>query len=42
MDKDMVSKDPIEFHLEEEPYKNRIDSYQINTNLIDVSRKNSL
>jgi len=23
----MVSLDPIKFHLEEEPYKDRIDSY---------------
>ncbi|KAE9587518.1 Acetyl-coenzyme A carboxylase carboxyl transferase subunit beta [Lupinus albus] len=28
MDEDMVSLDPIEFHSEEEPYKDRIDSYQ--------------
>ncbi|XP_058003276.1 acetyl-coenzyme A carboxylase carboxyl transferase subunit beta, chloroplastic-like [Hevea brasiliensis] len=27
MDEDMVSLDPIEFHLEEEPYKDHIDSY---------------
>lgn len=27
MDEDMVSMDPIEFHSEEEPYKDRIDSY---------------
>jgi acetyl-CoA carboxylase carboxyl transferase subunit beta len=29
----MVSLDPIEFNLEEEPYKDRIDSYQIKTGL---------
>ncbi|PHT42604.1 Ribulose bisphosphate carboxylase large chain [Capsicum baccatum] len=28
MDEDMVSLDPIEFHLEEKLYKDRIDSYQ--------------
>ncbi|KAM0931953.1 putative acetyl-CoA carboxylase [Dioscorea sansibarensis] len=28
MDEDMVSIDPIEFHSEEEPYRDRIDSYQ--------------
>lgn len=28
MDEDMVSLDPIEFNSEEEPYKDRIDSYQ--------------
>nr|YP_008963610.1 acetyl-CoA carboxylase beta subunit [Lupinus luteus]AGK82923.1 acetyl-CoA carboxylase beta subunit [Lupinus luteus] len=28
MDEDMVSLDPIEFHSEEDPYKDRIDSYQ--------------
>ncbi|KAG6579350.1 Acetyl-coenzyme A carboxylase carboxyl transferase subunit beta, chloroplastic, partial [Cucurbita argyrosperma subsp. sororia] len=33
MDEDMVSLDPIEFHSEEEPYKDRIDSYQIKTGL---------
>ena len=27
MDEDMISLDPIEFHSEEEPYKDRIDSY---------------
>lgn len=27
-DEDMVSLDPIEFHSEEEPYKDRLDSYQ--------------
>nr|YP_009161298.1 AccD [Wisteria floribunda]AJC10047.1 AccD [Wisteria floribunda]QJQ79578.1 acetyl-CoA carboxylase carboxyltransferase beta subunit [Wisteria brachybotrys]QJQ79817.1 acetyl-CoA carboxylase carboxyltransferase beta subunit [Wisteria floribunda]UJT97081.1 acetyl-CoA carboxylase carboxyltransferase beta subunit [Wisteria floribunda] len=33
MDEDMVSLDPIEFHSEEEPYQNRIDSYQKTTGL---------
>nr|ATL61374.1 acetyl-CoA carboxylase beta subunit [Plocama pendula] len=33
MDEDMVSLDPIEFHSEEEPYKDRIDSYQRKTGL---------
>nr|QJQ75547.1 acetyl-CoA carboxylase carboxyltransferase beta subunit [Glycyrrhiza asymmetrica] len=33
MDEDMVSVDPIEFHSEEEPYQNRIDSYQKKTGL---------
>jgi len=28
MDEDMVSLDPIGFHSEEEPYKDRIDFYQ--------------
>ena len=28
----MVSLDPIEFDSEEEPYKDRIDSYQRKTN----------
>ncbi|KAF9594350.1 hypothetical protein IFM89_030479 [Coptis chinensis] len=28
MDEDMVSVDSIEFHSEEEPYKDRIDSYK--------------
>nr|YP_010177839.1 acetyl-CoA carboxylase carboxyltransferase beta subunit [Breynia fruticosa]QST15700.1 acetyl-CoA carboxylase carboxyltransferase beta subunit [Breynia fruticosa] len=36
MDEDMVSLDPIEFHSEEEPYKNRIDSYQRKTGLTDT------
>ncbi|KAK3414040.1 hypothetical protein EUGRSUZ_I02537 [Eucalyptus grandis] len=36
MDEDMVSLDPIEFHLEEEPYKDRIDSYQRKTGLTDA------
>ncbi|KAK9145142.1 hypothetical protein Sjap_005045 [Stephania japonica] len=33
MDEDMVSIDPIEFHSEEEPYEDRIDSYQRETGL---------
>nr|YP_010629651.1 acetyl-CoA carboxylase beta subunit [Begonia oaxacana]WBN96610.1 acetyl-CoA carboxylase beta subunit [Begonia oaxacana] len=36
MDEDMVSLDPIEFHSEEEPYKDRIDSYQRNTGLTEA------
>nr|YP_010031049.1 AccD [Sarcodum scandens]QJQ79350.1 acetyl-CoA carboxylase carboxyltransferase beta subunit [Sarcodum scandens]QOV01918.1 AccD [Sarcodum scandens] len=36
MDEDMVSLDPIEFHSEEEPYKNRIDSYQKKTGLTEA------
>jgi acetyl-CoA carboxylase carboxyl transferase subunit beta len=36
MDEDMVSLDPIEFHLEEEPYKDRIDSYQRKTGLTEA------
>jgi len=31
MDEDMLSLDPIEFHSEEEPYKDHIDSYQRKT-----------
>nr|BEG71909.1 acetyl-CoA carboxylase beta subunit [Astragalus macropelmatus] len=33
MDEYMVSVDPIEFHSEEEPYKNRLDYYQKKTGL---------
>nr|UVF36765.1 acetyl-CoA carboxylase subunit beta [Tropaeolum majus] len=33
MNEDMVSLDPIEFHSEEEPYKDRIYSYQRKTGL---------
>nr|WEV91701.1 acetyl-CoA carboxylase carboxyltransferase beta subunit [Dregea sinensis var. corrugata] len=33
MDEDMVSLDPIEFHSEDEPYKDRLDSYQTKTGL---------
>ncbi|KAJ4699918.1 Acetyl-coenzyme A carboxylase carboxyl transferase subunit beta, chloroplastic [Melia azedarach] len=36
IDDDMVSLDPIEFHSEEEPYKNRIDSYQRKTGLTEA------
>nr|YP_009651298.1 acetyl-CoA carboxylase beta subunit [Phryma leptostachya subsp. asiatica]QCW08178.1 acetyl-CoA carboxylase beta subunit [Phryma leptostachya subsp. asiatica] len=36
MDEDMVSLDPIGFHSEEEPYKDRIDSYQIKTGLTEA------
>nr|QWT71146.1 carboxytransferase beta subunit [Heliophila lactea] len=36
MDEDMVSADPIEFHSQEEPYKNRIDSAQKTTGLTDA------
>nr|YP_010389256.1 acetyl-CoA carboxylase carboxyltransferase beta subunit [Arytera litoralis]UPQ44576.1 acetyl-CoA carboxylase carboxyltransferase beta subunit [Arytera litoralis] len=36
MDDDMVSLDPIEFHSEEEPYKDRIDSYQKKTGLTEA------
>nr|UXR11992.1 acetyl-CoA carboxylase carboxyltransferase beta subunit [Christisonia kwangtungensis] len=36
MDKDMISLDPIEFQSEEEPYKNRIDYYQIKTGVTEA------
>nr|YP_010942863.1 acetyl-CoA carboxylase carboxyltransferase beta subunit [Polygonum humifusum]WLS51178.1 acetyl-CoA carboxylase carboxyltransferase beta subunit [Polygonum aviculare var. fusco-ochreatum]WLS54179.1 acetyl-CoA carboxylase carboxyltransferase beta subunit [Polygonum humifusum] len=36
MDEDMVSTDPIEFHSEEEPYKERINSYQKETGLTEA------
>nr|UWV18831.1 acetyl-CoA carboxylase beta subunit [Hebestigma cubense var. cubense] len=36
MDEDMVSLDPIEFHSEEEPYKDRIDFYQKMTGLTEA------
>nr|YP_010138567.1 acetyl-CoA carboxylase carboxyltransferase beta subunit [Boehmeria nivea]QQH14535.1 acetyl-CoA carboxylase carboxyltransferase beta subunit [Boehmeria nivea] len=36
MDEDMVSLDPIEFHSEEEPYKDRVDSYQKKTGLTEA------
>nr|YP_010581079.1 acetyl-CoA carboxylase carboxyltransferase beta subunit [Heliamphora minor]UZT27400.1 acetyl-CoA carboxylase carboxyltransferase beta subunit [Heliamphora minor] len=36
MDEDMVSLDPIEFYLEEEPYKDHIDSYQRKTGLTEA------
>ncbi|KAH7689950.1 acetyl-CoA carboxylase carboxyl transferase subunit beta protein [Dioscorea alata] len=32
----MVSVDPIEFHSEEEPYRDRIDSYQRKTGLTEA------
>nr|QBB68394.1 acetyl co-A carboxylase [Exocarpos sparteus] len=36
MDEDMVSLDPFEFNLEEEFYKDRIDSYQRKTGLTEA------
>nr|YP_010154680.1 acetyl-CoA carboxylase carboxyltransferase beta subunit [Caroxylon passerinum]QQX27915.1 acetyl-CoA carboxylase carboxyltransferase beta subunit [Caroxylon passerinum] len=36
MNEDMVSMDPIEFHSEEEAYKDRIDSYQRKTGLTEA------
>nr|YP_010964161.1 acetyl-CoA carboxylase carboxyltransferase beta subunit [Astragalus psilosepalus]WNM88739.1 acetyl-CoA carboxylase carboxyltransferase beta subunit [Astragalus psilosepalus] len=36
MDEYMVSVDPIEFHSEEDPYKNRLDSYQKKTGLMEA------
>nr|YP_010565508.1 acetyl-CoA carboxylase beta subunit [Yoania japonica]UZA66596.1 acetyl-CoA carboxylase beta subunit [Yoania japonica] len=36
MDEDMVSMDPIEFHLEEEPYIDRISFYQLKTGLTEA------
>lgn len=36
MDEDMISLDPIEFHSEEEPYKDRIDFYQRKTGLTEA------
>nr|YP_009861901.1 acetyl-CoA carboxylase carboxyltransferase beta subunit [Garcinia pedunculata]YP_010587146.1 acetyl-CoA carboxylase carboxyltransferase beta subunit [Garcinia xanthochymus]QKD75918.1 acetyl-CoA carboxylase carboxyltransferase beta subunit [Garcinia pedunculata]UZZ46102.1 acetyl-CoA carboxylase carboxyltransferase beta subunit [Garcinia xanthochymus] len=36
IDEDMVSLDPIEFHSEEDPYKDRIDSYQRRTGLTEA------
>jgi len=36
MNEDMVSMDPIEFHSEEEPYKDRIDLYQRKTGLTEA------
>nr|YP_010921509.1 acetyl-CoA carboxylase beta subunit [Zygophyllum brachypterum]QQV73538.1 acetyl-CoA carboxylase beta subunit [Zygophyllum fabago]WIL95574.1 acetyl-CoA carboxylase beta subunit [Zygophyllum brachypterum] len=36
MDEDMFSLDPIEFDSEEEPYKDRIDSYQRETGLTEA------
>nr|YP_010860923.1 acetyl-CoA carboxylase carboxyltransferase beta subunit [Lanonia centralis]YP_010861181.1 acetyl-CoA carboxylase carboxyltransferase beta subunit [Licuala robinsoniana]WGM76798.1 acetyl-CoA carboxylase carboxyltransferase beta subunit [Lanonia centralis]WGM77227.1 acetyl-CoA carboxylase carboxyltransferase beta subunit [Licuala robinsoniana] len=36
MDEDMVSMDPIEFHSEREPYRDRIDSYQRKAGLTEA------
>nr|YP_010419721.1 acetyl-CoA carboxylase carboxyltransferase beta subunit [Laportea ovalifolia]USG53421.1 acetyl-CoA carboxylase carboxyltransferase beta subunit [Laportea ovalifolia] len=36
IDEDMASLDPIEFHSEEESYKDRIDSYQRKTGLTEA------
>nr|YP_009861128.1 acetyl-CoA carboxylase beta subunit [Lasia spinosa]QIU82818.1 acetyl-CoA carboxylase beta subunit [Lasia spinosa] len=36
LDENMVSTDPIEFHSEEEPYRDRIDSYQRKTGLTEA------
>nr|QHB79370.1 acetyl-CoA carboxylase carboxyltransferase beta subunit [Spirodela polyrhiza] len=36
LDENMVSTDPIEFHSEEEPYRDRIDSYQKKTGLTEA------
>nr|YP_009485146.1 AccD [Barclaya kunstleri]YP_010391460.1 acetyl-CoA carboxylase beta subunit [Barclaya rotundifolia]AUD56332.1 AccD [Barclaya kunstleri]UPX03415.1 acetyl-CoA carboxylase beta subunit [Barclaya rotundifolia] len=36
MDENMVSMDPIEFHSEEEPYGDRINSYQMETGLAEA------
>nr|YP_009437901.1 acetyl-CoA carboxylase carboxyltransferase beta subunit [Tibetia liangshanensis]ATG33764.1 acetyl-CoA carboxylase carboxyltransferase beta subunit [Tibetia liangshanensis] len=36
MDEDMFSLDPIEFHDEEEPYLDRLDSYQEKTGLTEA------
>nr|YP_009946139.1 acetyl-CoA carboxylase carboxyltransferase beta subunit [Chamaedorea elegans]YP_010854932.1 acetyl-CoA carboxylase carboxyltransferase beta subunit [Chamaedorea seifrizii]AGE93293.1 acetyl-CoA carboxylase carboxyltransferase beta subunit [Chamaedorea seifrizii]QOE56952.1 acetyl-CoA carboxylase carboxyltransferase beta subunit [Chamaedorea elegans]WGM65601.1 acetyl-CoA carboxylase carboxyltransferase beta subunit [Chamaedorea seifrizii] len=36
MDEDMVSMGPIEFHLEEKPYGDHIDSYQRKTGLTEA------
>nr|QCL17956.1 Acetyl-CoA carboxylase carboxyltransferase beta subunit [Geosiris aphylla] len=36
MDEDMVSMDPIQFHSEEEPYRDRIHSYQRRTGLTEA------
>nr|YP_010378996.1 acetyl-CoA carboxylase carboxyltransferase beta subunit [Astragalus americanus]UCS39984.1 acetyl-CoA carboxylase carboxyltransferase beta subunit [Astragalus americanus] len=36
MDEYMVSVDPIEFHSEEEPYNDRLDSYQEETGLMEA------
>lgn len=36
MNEDMISMDPIEFHSEEEAYKDRLDSYQRTTGLTEA------
>nr|YP_009527240.1 acetyl-CoA carboxylase carboxyltransferase beta subunit [Stemona mairei]AYA54197.1 acetyl-CoA carboxylase carboxyltransferase beta subunit [Stemona mairei] len=36
IDEDMVSTDPIDFHSEEEPYRDRIDFYQRKTGLTEA------
>ncbi|XP_060673031.1 acetyl-coenzyme A carboxylase carboxyl transferase subunit beta, chloroplastic-like [Ziziphus jujuba] len=36
LDEDMVSMDPMKFHLQEEPYKDRIDFNQRTTRLTDA------
>ncbi|KAL3610705.1 hypothetical protein D5086_001725 [Populus alba] len=36
MDEEMFSLDPIDFHSEEEPYKDRIDSYKKKTGLTEA------
>nr|YP_010293064.1 acetyl-CoA carboxylase carboxyltransferase beta subunit [Eriocaulon australe]ULQ65344.1 acetyl-CoA carboxylase carboxyltransferase beta subunit [Eriocaulon australe] len=36
LDEDMISMDPIEFHSEEEPYRDRIDYYQRATGLTEA------
>nr|YP_009771257.1 acetyl-CoA carboxylase carboxyltransferase beta subunit [Smithia erubescens]QIT01959.1 acetyl-CoA carboxylase carboxyltransferase beta subunit [Smithia erubescens] len=36
MDEDMISLDPIKFHSEEEPYKDRINFYQRKTGLTEA------
>nr|YP_009366605.1 acetyl-CoA carboxylase beta subunit [Illicium henryi]YP_010534713.1 acetyl-CoA carboxylase beta subunit [Illicium dunnianum]ARJ62454.1 acetyl-CoA carboxylase beta subunit [Illicium henryi]UYA95985.1 acetyl-CoA carboxylase beta subunit [Illicium dunnianum]UYA96459.1 acetyl-CoA carboxylase beta subunit [Illicium henryi] len=36
MDEDMISMDPIEFHSEEEPYRDRIDFFQRTTGLTEA------
>ncbi|CAN6454808.1 unnamed protein product [Victoria cruziana] len=36
MDENMISMDPIEFHSEEDPYRDRINYYQIETGLAEA------
>ncbi|KAI3874675.1 hypothetical protein MKX03_015152 [Papaver bracteatum] len=38
MNEDMVFMDPIEFHSKEEPYQDRIDSYQRKTGLTEATQ----